>query len=46
MRWDGPQLDPLLRFQLPPADLDEGRHARRIDSETLSDEAIVGPQIV
>jgi hypothetical protein len=31
-------------FQLPLTDFDEGGHARWIDTETLSDEVIVGSQ--
>jgi hypothetical protein len=40
--------DPLMASrigsQLPPTDLDEGRHGRGIDSDALSDEGIVGSE--
>jgi hypothetical protein len=34
------------RCQLLSADLDEGRHARRIDAETLSYEVLIGTQLL
>jgi hypothetical protein len=35
----------LIGLQLPSPDLDEGRHAGGIDSEAVSDEIIVGPEL-
>jgi hypothetical protein len=35
----------LIRCQLPPTDLDEGRHARGVDSQTVSNEVVVGSQL-
>jgi hypothetical protein len=38
-------FESLFGLELPSTDLDEGRHARWIDSETVSDEVVVSPQL-
>jgi hypothetical protein len=40
-----PLFDTLFGFQLLPTYLDESRHACGIDSETVSDEVIIGSQL-